>query len=61
MDKDLRLAAELARDLQVPLPTASVAREMYRAAMTAGYGDLDVAALVKIVEAMAHVEIRAKA
>jgi len=28
--------------------------------MTAGYGDLDVAALVKVVEAMAHVEIRAK-
>jgi len=61
MDKDLRLAAELARDLQIPLPIASVAREMYRAAMTAGYGDLDVAALVKVVEAMAHVEIRARA
>ncbi len=60
MDKNLRLAAELARDLQIPLPIASVAREMYRAAMTAGYGDLDVAALVKVVEAMAHVEIRAK-
>jgi 3-hydroxyisobutyrate dehydrogenase-like beta-hydroxyacid dehydrogenase len=60
MDKDLRLAAELARELQIPLPTASVAREMYRAAVTAGYGDLDVAALVKITEAMANVEIRAR-
>jgi 2-hydroxy-3-oxopropionate reductase len=59
MDKDLRLAAELATDLQIPLPTSSVAREMYRAAMAAGLGNLDVASVVRMTEAMANVEIRA--
>ncbi len=57
---NLRLATELARGLQIPMPVAGVAREMYRAAMTAGYGDLDGALLVKVVEAMAYVEIRAE-
>ena len=59
MDKDLRLASELARDLQIAMPVAGVAREMYRAAMAAGLGGMDDAAVIKVSEALNGIEVLA--
>ncbi len=60
MDKDLRLVSELARDLQISMPVAGVAREMYRAAMAAGFGALDDSALIRVTEALSGVEVSAR-
>ena len=45
MQKDLLLALELGRELDVPLPTTSVANEWLTAARAMGFGDADFAAV----------------
>jgi 3-hydroxyisobutyrate dehydrogenase len=45
MDKDIRLAEALGRELDAPLPTAAVADEWLARARELGYGDRDIAAL----------------
>lgn len=48
--KDLRIALELADQLGVTLPAASVAKQMFAAMEAQGLGDLDHSAVIKIVE-----------
>jgi 3-hydroxyisobutyrate dehydrogenase len=45
MQKDLLLALELGRELDVPLPTTSVTNEWLTAARAMGFGDADFAAV----------------
>ena len=45
MQKDLLLALELGRELDVPLPTASVTNQWLTAARAMGFGDADFAAV----------------
>jgi 3-hydroxyisobutyrate dehydrogenase/2-hydroxy-3-oxopropionate reductase len=61
MLKDLELIADMGRDLNVRLLLASEAREVYREAVALGFGDEDIAALVKPLERVAGVEVRARA
>ena len=58
MLKDLELISEMGRDLNVRLLLASEAREVYREAVALGFGDEDLAALVKPLERVAGVEVR---
>jgi 3-hydroxyisobutyrate dehydrogenase-like beta-hydroxyacid dehydrogenase len=51
--KDLNLALEAARHRHVPLPQTAAVRECFSVAMARGYGDEDIAAVVKALEAVA--------
>jgi len=49
MQKDLRLALESARDLNVPLPSTSVADKLLSTAREHGYEHRDIAALFRVL------------
>jgi 3-hydroxyisobutyrate dehydrogenase-like beta-hydroxyacid dehydrogenase len=54
--KDMRLALAAGDEATVPLPTASLVRDQYLAAMARGWGDLDWAALAKLSAVNAGLE-----
>jgi 3-hydroxyisobutyrate dehydrogenase-like beta-hydroxyacid dehydrogenase len=56
MQKDLNLALELGRQLDVPLPTTAVTNELLSAANGMGIGELDFAVLFDVLAAMSGVE-----
>jgi 3-hydroxyisobutyrate dehydrogenase-like beta-hydroxyacid dehydrogenase len=56
MQKDLNLALELGRELEVPLPTTAVTNELLTAANGMGVGDKDFAVLFDVLAAMAGVQ-----
>ena len=57
MYKDLGLAGEVARELNVPTPAMAIAREMLNIAIAKGYGLEDVCSVVKCYEEWAHIEV----
>ena len=56
MQKDLQLALELGRQLEVPLPTTGLTNEFLTAARAMGYAEEDFAALFDVLAHMAGVE-----
>jgi 3-hydroxyisobutyrate dehydrogenase-like beta-hydroxyacid dehydrogenase len=61
MQKDMNLALELGRELDVPLPTTAVTNELLTAARGMGLEHRDFAALFDALAAMAGVETRVRA
>ncbi|HEX3722106.1 MAG TPA: NAD(P)-dependent oxidoreductase [Nitrolancea sp.] len=57
MMKDLDLITDLGRELNVRLLLASEAREIYRESIALGFGEEDIAALVKPLERIAGIEV----
>ena len=55
MQKDMQLALELGRQVDVPLPTASVANEYLTAARAMGLAERDFAIVYKVLERMSGV------
>jgi 3-hydroxyisobutyrate dehydrogenase-like beta-hydroxyacid dehydrogenase len=55
MQKDMQLALELGRQVDVPLPTASVANEMLTAARAMGLAERDFAIIFKVLERLSGV------
>src|SRR5215471_13091432 len=55
MQKDMQLALELGRQVDVPLPTASVANEYLTAARAMGLAEEDFAIIFKVLERMSGV------
>ncbi len=55
MQKDLNLALDLGRELEVPLPTTAVTNELLTAANAMGVGEKDFAVLFDVLAAMAGV------
>ena len=55
MQKDLNLALDLGRELEVPLPTTAVTNELLTAAAGMGVGEKDFAVLFDVLAAMAGV------
>jgi 3-hydroxyisobutyrate dehydrogenase-like beta-hydroxyacid dehydrogenase len=53
MRKDLQLALEEAARLDVPLPTAAVAEQLFTAADAMGYRDEDIAVVYEVLAEMA--------
>src|SRR5690349_25096702 len=49
MHKDISLALDSARDLDVPLPLTSLTQQMFRAAIAMGYGDSDMCSTIRVV------------
>ena len=58
MQKDIRLARQTAEDLQIPLPSATVADEILTEARRLGYGHRDLAAIHNV---LARTVVRAAA
>ena len=58
MHKDVTLAMEAAYAQGVPMPTAAAVKEVYGAAKAQGNGDLDYAAVITFLEALAGVKVR---
>lgn len=56
MQKDMNLALELGRELEVPLPTTAVTNELLTAANAMGIGERDFAVLFDVLAAMSGVE-----
>lgn len=56
MQKDMNLALELGRELEVPLPTTAVTNELLTAANGMGIGELDFAVLFDVLASMSGVE-----
>src|SRR5438093_6491502 len=52
MQKDMQLALELGRQVQVPLPTTSIANEFLTAARAMGLAEQDFAIIFKVLENM---------
>lgn len=57
MCKDLRLVLATGEELDVPLPIASTALEMFKAARALGHGEEDVSSVVHAIEALAGIKI----
>jgi 3-hydroxyisobutyrate dehydrogenase-like beta-hydroxyacid dehydrogenase len=56
MQKDMLLALEMGRQLDVPLPTTAVTNEMLTAARAMGFAALDFAVLFRVLAHMSGVE-----
>jgi 3-hydroxyisobutyrate dehydrogenase-like beta-hydroxyacid dehydrogenase len=57
MYKDLGLAGEVAKELNIPTPALAIAREMLNMAIAKGYGLEDVCSVIKCYEEWAHIEV----
>jgi 2-hydroxy-3-oxopropionate reductase len=55
--KDLGIALDGARQLQLSLPHTAVCQELFNSSLAAGEGGLDDSALVRVLERLAHHEI----
>lgn len=60
MDKDIGLMLESGRELKVPLPLTGLTRQLFQAAIATGHGEEDMCSTIKVLEAMAGVEVRPK-
>ncbi len=60
MHKDVRLALESAEEMGLPLPITCLTEQMFRAAISEGYGDLDMCATVRVMERWAGVDVKEK-
>ncbi len=56
MQKDFDLIMEASHDLKTPLFTSAIAHQVYTAANTSGYSELDYAAVVKFLEDAAGIK-----
>jgi 3-hydroxyisobutyrate dehydrogenase len=61
MYKDIRLALEAAKEARVKLPGLETVEEIYEVAAEDGYGDLDYAATLALLEKWAGVEVKGTA
>jgi 3-hydroxyisobutyrate dehydrogenase/2-hydroxy-3-oxopropionate reductase len=57
MAKDVGMALDSARQKNVPLPLTGVTQQMFQAAIAEGYGEEDMCATIKVLEAWAGVEV----
>ena len=58
--KDLGIVMDAAEAMGLPLPGTALAQQLFAALLTAGHGELDHSAIVKIHERLGNVEIRTR-
>ena len=58
--KDLGLALDMARSLTMPVPTTSLVHQLHCAVSSAGDGQRDHAAVIRLFESWAGVQVRSK-
>ncbi len=59
MHKDVGLALESAKGLDLPLPLTAITQQMLQAAIAKGYGDDDFSSLIRVLEDFAGIEVKA--
>lgn len=57
LEKDIGLALELAADVGVPVPLTGLTRQLCRAAISAGYGEDDIAGSIRVLEDLTGCEV----
>jgi 3-hydroxyisobutyrate dehydrogenase/2-hydroxy-3-oxopropionate reductase len=57
MHKDIGLMLDSGKELNVPLPLTSLTRQMFQAAISKGYADLDFCSSIKVLEELSGVEV----
>lgn len=57
MLKDVGLALDLAKELELPVPVLSVSKDLLQIAKTKGYGDEDLCSIVKCYEEWGKIEV----
>jgi len=60
MHKDIGLMLDSGKELNVPLPLTSLTHQLFQAAISAGHGDADFCATIKLIEQFAGVEVKAE-
>jgi len=60
MHKDIGLMLESADEMDVPLPLTALTQQMFRAAISQGFGEEDICATIKVLEGMTGVEVKRK-
>ena len=58
MAKDVGLALETAKGMDVPLPVTALTEQMLRAAIAKGWGDDDFCSTIRVLEEWAGIEVR---
>jgi 2-hydroxy-3-oxopropionate reductase len=58
--KDLNIVRETARAYGISLPASALAHELFGAMQAQGWGDLDHSAVMRVIELLSDVEVRAK-
>ncbi len=58
MHKDVGLALETGKQLNVPLPLTGITQQMYQAAVASGLGEKDFCSGIKVLESWAGVEVK---
>jgi len=60
MHKDVGLALESAEEMDLRLPLTSLTEQIFRAAISEGYGDADMCSTIRVMERWAGVEVKPK-
>ena len=60
MHKDMGLALGSAQEMGLPLPLTSLTEQMFRAAISEGYGESDMCSTIRVMERWAGVEVKSK-
>lgn len=58
LHKDVGLALESAKDMNVPLPITALTEQMLRATIAKGWGDDDFCSSIRVLEEWASIEVR---
>ncbi len=58
MHKDIGLALDSGQEQGVPLPLTSLTQQMFQAAISEGYGELDMCSTIRVMERWASVEVK---
>jgi 3-hydroxyisobutyrate dehydrogenase len=57
MHKDVKLATRLAESLNIPMPVLAAVKEQFQTAISLGYGNEDMCAVIKNYEQWADIEV----
>jgi 3-hydroxyisobutyrate dehydrogenase-like beta-hydroxyacid dehydrogenase len=57
LEKDMALMLESAAELGVPAPLTAISQQMYRAAISKGYGEEDICGSIRVLEDLAGCEV----
>lgn len=58
MHKDVGLALDTGKQLNMPLPLTGLTQQMYQAAVASGLADSDICSTIKVLEALAGIEVK---
>jgi 3-hydroxyisobutyrate dehydrogenase/2-hydroxy-3-oxopropionate reductase len=58
MHKDVGMALDTGKQLNVPLPVTGITQQMFQAAVSSGFADEDFCSTIKVLEEMTGVEVK---